>query len=360
MTYKEKIEELTQLKDYRLLYVFYSGSKLYGTDSETSDVDYKGVYVAKEDILCLKKDLEHFTYSSGSDETKNGSEDIDIQLYSLHMFFDLLRKGETSAIEIVFSVFREDNIIFIDDEFKKFIKENYKLLVSKKLDSFFGYCLGQTKKYGVKGERLTELTKIIAFFKTINEKESKLQRFKSSIEENIFNFNYQFIRFDSQLDGSKNNNVEYLEILGRKFLLTNSVEYTIQRLQEVEKDYGERAKRAKEGIDYKAISHAYRIVSQVRELVTDGKITFPRPNAEEIKRIKYGKLSYEEYQSLLETIGAEIDELSALVLESDLLPETVSEETLDKYTLMFVKNKRSVLSSFKQKLVILLDKLKGE
>lgn len=325
----------------KLLYLTQVGSKLYGTNNKDSDDDYKGIFVSNTDLVLLKKDIYHWTKTTGNDESKNTKDDVDFQLYSLHMFFDLLRKGETSAIELVFSVFREDTIEYIDPAFKRFIMSSWKLLVSKRLDSFFGYCLGQTKKYGIKGERLKELESIISILKSYNP-DDKLSEQQFNLEATIDLNKYEFISFTKGLDGSKNEEVTYLEVLGRKFLMTNSIGYVIVRLQEVQKDYGERTKRAKDSLsngsaDKKALSHAFRIVSQVEELVQTGFLTFPRPEANVIKGLKYSDMDFEEYQSILELIGNKIDTLG-VELKNSSLPDTVDEEILEHYLLQFIRN----------------------
>lgn len=328
-------------KNCKLLYLTQVGSKLYGTNNKDSDDDYKGIFVSSTDLILLKKDLHHYTKTTGNDVSKNSSDDVDFQLYSLHMFFDLLRKGETSAIELVFSVFREDTIVYIDPEFRRFIMGSWKLLVSKRLDSFFGYCLGQTIKYSVKGERLKELESIIPILESYDP-EHKLSAHEFNLQNKIDQNKYEFISFIKELNGSKNVEVTYLEVLGRKFLLTNSVGYVIEKLKEVQKQYGERTKKAKDSLyngsaDKKALSHAYRIVSQVEELVHTGFLTFPRPEANVIKGLKYSDMDFEEYQEILELIGNKIDTLG-VELKSSSLPDTVDEDILEHYLLQFIRN----------------------
>ncbi len=46
----------------------------------------------------------------------------------------------------------------------------------------------------------------------------------------------------------------------------------------------------KYGMDVKFASHAFRLCGQGTELLNAGKITFPRPNADFLKKVKYGKI----------------------------------------------------------------------
>lgn len=319
--------EYTHEYGCKLLYLTEYGSTLYGTNSDTSDVDYKGVYAPSQISLLLKIDKYNITHTSNSTASKNTEKDIDLQLYSIHMFMDLLEKGEGSAIEILFSVFRNDTTVFIDVGFRKMVLDSWKLLVSKKLNAFVSYCLGQTKKYGIKGERLKELDSIIPILESYAP-EHKLSRYQLHLENIINQHKYGFISFIQGMDGSKSEEVTFLEVLGRKFLCSTTFGYVIERLKDVQKDYGLRTK--------KALSHAVRIVYQLEELCETGFITFPLKKAQEIKTIKYGDMHFNEYQDLLERIGTSIDELK-IKIENSNLSDVVDRKILDMYILQFVK-----------------------
>lgn len=77
------------------------GAHLYGTATIKSDVDYKGVFLpAKEEVL-LGKIPKCLNFSSGDSESKNTSNDIDIEFYSLHYFIKLAREGQTVALDML-------------------------------------------------------------------------------------------------------------------------------------------------------------------------------------------------------------------------------------------------------------------
>jgi len=77
-------EFLVKNPGYEIIYITHCGSKLYGTNSETSDIDIKVIYKATKESLFVKNDLDHYSYSSGNDESKNSSTDIDIEFYGIH------------------------------------------------------------------------------------------------------------------------------------------------------------------------------------------------------------------------------------------------------------------------------------
>jgi hypothetical protein len=90
-------------------------------------------------------------------------------------------------------------------------------------------------------------------------------------------------------------------------------------------NYGERARAAmtNEGIDWKAVSHAVRVARQALELLRDHKITFPRPDAEELLAIKLGKLPYSQVSPMLEALVQEVNECEST------LPETTDKQSMD-------------------------------
>lgn len=88
-------------------------------------------------------------------------------------------------------------------------------------------------------------------------------------------------------------------------------------------------------IDKKALSHAYRIVTQLEELCETGFIKFPLSKAQQIKDIKYGDMSFDDYQLLLQEIGSKIDDLKLKIVDSQL-PEYPDRDLMDSYILTFM------------------------
>jgi len=75
--------------------------------------------------------------------------------------------------------------------------------------------------------------------------------------------------------------------------------------------YGIRTQSALDNnsIDWKAISHAIRVIYQCKELFYDGTITFPLKNCEEIKQVKQGLLHYKDVEELILTGLDEVKQL---------------------------------------------------
>ena len=120
------------------------GSRSYGLDTPESDIDYRGVFANTEasKILGLEK-LDHV----------QKQETDDIVYYEVRKFFELLRAGNTGALEILFS----QEFIETSDEFKNLIQTNrLKFLDSDRMfKCLLGYIQGERRL--ANGERTGQL-----------------------------------------------------------------------------------------------------------------------------------------------------------------------------------------------------------
>jgi len=336
-----------QYPDFEVVYITHYGSKLYGTNSESSDTDLKGIFIPTMESVLLKQDPDHWTMNTNSSDAKNTSEDIDCQLFSIYKFFHLLEKGETGAIDMLFSMFRGETIIHEDHDFTKMLRLHYKSFLSKNLGAFKGYSLNMAKKYGIKGQRFDELEKIILFLELNANpmvKQMPISAMFDRLKETFKVMDAKYLTFTLMSDGSKRNSneeaktVEYLTVLGRHFLGTINYGYLLDRLTEIRDTYGHRTKKAKEEnyIDNKAISHALRIMYELEELLDTGKIRFPLKGAEEIKRIKYNTLTEDEYSDLLNDLNIRLDEIDTKIKESSI-PEKADKKAIQQILLYYMK-----------------------
>jgi len=239
---KQYITEFEEKYKCKVLYVTLSGSKLYGTDTPNSDMDFKGIFMPTKEQVLLKQDIEHYVRDTNNTKEKNTKDDIDFSLHSLYKFFNLLEKSETGSIDVLFSMFREDTIIYQDKDFINLMKENYKHFLNKNMSAFIGYALGQSKKFGVKGARYDELDN---FVKTLNhfseeEKLMKLSYFFEYFKEITKGYNY--IKF-TEAPGPKreSQNLEtYISVLGKLFHGNVTLGYFLERIIKLYDQFGNR------------------------------------------------------------------------------------------------------------------------
>jgi hypothetical protein len=91
-------------------------------------------------------------------------------------------------------------------------------------------------------------------------------------------------------------NQPVLQVLGKEHQGTIHIDVFLLRMLNEARERGHRARRAARahGKDWKALSHALRVIDEVTELLTDGTVTFPLKNAEYICRVKHGDIDFDE------------------------------------------------------------------
>lgn len=246
---KEVLRELEVKNNVKVLYITKSGSKLYGTDNPNSDEDYKFIYASIERDVLLKRDKEFLKIGKDT-KIKNGKDDVDLDGYSVHKFMDLLAKSETGAMDVLFSMFNPDNVIFEDPEFTALIKENYNKFLNRNMKSFIGYALGQTKKFGIKGARYDELTKFVSFLNSIPQSspDEKLnvyfERFETFMKEEKLKY-IKFVQASKTRGLAEEEYTEYISVLGKMFEGSTTFLYMKERVQTLFDQFGNRTKSQK-------------------------------------------------------------------------------------------------------------------
>jgi len=307
------------------------GSHLYGTNTPSSDMDYKGVYLPTKKQIILgtfKKSISENT-KQGSD-TKNTKDDIDTEMYSLHYFIDLACAGETVALDMLHAPM-EFWTLSTDEDGKPCtyhpiwmeIIDQRNMFYTKNLKAFVEYARRQASKYGVKGSRLNDAFRVLEFLG------------EAGVEGAMADTSYRLRDVWDQLPVGEHirkipatpesNDLRMYEVCNRQMQETVTLGYAIKMVGNFYEAYGSRAKMAAEnkGVDWKAVSHAFRAAYEVKQLLTEGTITFPLREAEFLKQIKTGQLDYMSVVApALNDLITEVEEISA----KSLLPETVDRQ----------------------------------
>lgn len=311
----EKIKE-----KYNLVVLSRHGSHLYGTDTENSDTDYKGIFLPTLEDVILQRIPKSIHYNTCDDKSKNSGDDIDIELHSLHHFIKLACEGQTIAVDLLFST--KNHIIESSSAWNDIVKNRDKLF-SKDQRALLEYCMRQASKYGIKGSRLDAVKNAIEFLDEC-ENNDRLSQVWNQLPRGEHTFKYEAT--------SKNNNQRMYEVCGRKFPESVRVEYAIESLSKVYDKYGERAKAAQnnDNIDWKALSHAVRAAKQLIELYSTGNIIFPLKDKDLLVAIKTGKMDYTtEVAPLIEKAVDEVEKLA----EKSGFPAKVNTKYWDEFIL---------------------------
>ncbi len=302
------------------------GSHLYGTDTPESDRDYKGIFMpSKREIYLGKipKSLQENTKKNS--DTKNSPADIDTEVYSLHYFLQLACEGQTVALDMLHcpkELLLESSCIW------EALVKNRHLFYTKDLNAFVGYARKQAAKYGIKGSRLNDAKRVLESLKYYKNRYGnlKLTNIWGDLPEGEHIIKHP---------PDEAHELRLYEVCGKKLQETASIEYTIPIIERFYQNYGDRAIKAAQniGIDWKAVSHAFRAAFQVKSILTKGEIIFPLQEASFLKDVKAGKLDYQSIVApKLDNLMDKLEELSA----KSLLPKKVNRKYWDEFLISVI------------------------
>lgn len=323
------------MKPLRRLVTTVHGSHLYGTSTPESDRDYKGVHLPSGQGILLQRPENVFDESIKAKDAagKNTGDAIDHQSYSVEKFCRMLAIGDGFATEILFAP--DDCIVEAAPEWDA-LKEEAKALLNREVKGFVGYCKQQAAKYGVKGSRMEAVEKLVILLNDAMKKHDPKTRLEV-IEDELRAFTDQVEMANLMvIESGCTKDMLHIECCGRKVSMRSGLEDASKIYGAVWNNYGERARRAKEskGVDWKAVSHAVRVARQAQELMTTGRITFPRPDAEELLDIKLGKFAYTDIQPMLEGLIDELDRIDSVLPpkpDEDEIERIISEIVLPRH-----------------------------
>lgn len=256
--------------DY-LIFEGYSGSHLYGTATEDSDVDSRGVSIPPMEVL-----LDPFNEFSVKDSFEDGK---DRAIYSLKQFFKLCADNNPNVLELLFVP--TNKTIFSSYAWEK-IKQNRHMFLSKNIKHrFLGYAISQLEK--IKRHR--------EWF--LNPPSHKPTR-----EE--FGLGHTSLVTETVLP-------HVFGIPQNLFVDEHRGEFARERAyrdakriwdnyDRWQKERNPKRRGAEElyGYDSKCATHLFRLLGEGETLLKTGDLVFPLPNAKELLEIKKGKYTFEE------------------------------------------------------------------
>lgn len=297
------------------------GSHLYGLSTPTSDVDYKGIYMPTATQILLGTAPKTIDVSTNKGNTKNSSEDIDESYYSFQYFIENALKGETFAIDML----HMDNTIKYNI-YWEYLVDNRKRFYSKDMKAFVGYAQRQAAKYSIKGSRLAFLEEVVSILSVL-PKDDKLAEHIDKLPLGEFS------------SIKENSEGLYWLAVSKMFYFSTPIYHVVDSLSKIQKGYGKRAEQARDnkGVDWKAISHAFRAAYQLRDIFENGDFEYPLKETNFLKQVKAGELDFlTEVQGELEKVIDQVKELAEL---SDL-PDKVDRTWADN--LVFLAHKEII------------------
>lgn len=315
-----------------------TGSQLYGLATPTSDIDYKGVYIPDAEDILLNK-----TPKTSINDSGKGQDDT--EMYTLLGFMNLLKQGQTGAIELLFAP--ADSIVESSPLWVE-IQNNRDKFLHSNISSFIGYCKSQAHKNSLKHQRIVTLKKILKIIAEVLERhalhnlqlvgEGKDQLSKPKIGDIIplfkeaglgkcdWDVSFDVPNEDKKAEGFS---AYFMEVHHQKIHYALSLGLAQEQLKAKLDEYGARANSLTTNADWKALSHAVRVGQEAIELLSTGKIEFPLDDAEYLLMIKNGERSFKEVS---EEIDNNLEHIKYWE-ENSVLPKEIDTRVLDEIVL---------------------------
>jgi predicted nucleotidyltransferase len=306
-----KALEFCEAGKHTLLYLTRYGSHLYGTNTERSDQDFKGLYLPNIDNLILCKKLEPYKFKTATDDVKNTESDWEVQLYPIQTWLNVLVKnGETEGIELLYSYTYRGAVIYCNSLMEDVFSYKGSLFDPVNCQAFIGFAVSQAAKYFTKAERYSVIKNIYDYAYNIlkDKKIAEKTKVKEVFDEIINRFYHPSYCLEIT-----NGNIRSLEICGKIHQESIGLDEFVYRLAKSVKHYGHRTVTAAEMnfADYKSLSHALKALYVVESLYETHAISFPFPTeiSSILTDIKNGLVPVEKIESMIEGKIQRVNEL---------------------------------------------------
>ena len=281
-------------KDLKVIFECKAGSHLYGTSTDNSDIDTRGVFIPSEEYFL------GFLHNIEQVETKVE----DTVHFDIRKFLKLASECNPNIVELLFVP--KEACSVRTDEWNLIIDKKELFLSKKARWTFSGYAVSQLHRIKRHRNWLLHPPKsqpLRSDFGLPMDRTLVTKDQLGALEELTSAFNKDLME-DFNLD------INTLNILHKEkaFLNANKEWNSYQNWKDTRNP--QRAELETQfGYDTKHGAHLYRLISEGRELLLTGKITFPRPDANILLDIRNGKYSYDELIELVGDIDTEFDKL---------------------------------------------------
>ena len=327
------------------------GSHAYGTNTATSDEDFKGVAIPPQEYI--------FGFTKRFEQAELKAPNPDAVIYDIRKFFTLAADCNPNIIEVLHT---DPADHFIVTPLGQKVLDNKDVFLSKKIKhTFLGYSVSQLKRIkthkrwimdppsapptradlGLPEQTLIPQDQLTAAFAEVQK---ELDRMNFDFMENLEESTKIEIRTSmaSMLAEMKITSDEQFGAAARKIGLSDNFIHIMQRERQYtsakrEWDQYQNWKKTRNvtrsaleekfGYDTKHAYHLVRLIRMCREILTTGKVQVKRPDRVELLAIRNGAWTYEQ---LIEFAEREELELNELYNTTNVLPKVPDKERLDK------------------------------
>lgn len=357
----KKSPHMKWIEDNTVLLVRH-GSHAYGTNTATSDEDFKGIAIpTKKYFLGTMHRFE---------QAELKAPDPDAVIYDIRKFFNLAADCNPNIIEVLHT---DPSDHFIVSPIGEEILAHKNDFLSKKIKfTFMGYSVAQLKRikthkrwimdppthsptraeYGLPEQTLIPTDQLLAVQAEIQK---ELDRFQFDFMEGLEESQKIEIRaiMSEMLAELKITTDMHFAAAARKIGMDENFIHLMQMERQyagakrefdqyqnwkVTRNPARAALEEKYGYDTKHAYHLVRLIRMCREILTTGKVLVKRPDREELLTIRNGAWTYEQ---LIEFAEREELELNELYLTSTALPTKPDKEKLDQLCIRLVEQSLS-------------------
>ena len=334
------------------LFITKRGSHAYGTNIETSDVDYVGIFIQPLDMV-----IGYKTYIEQISDEKN-----DKTFYEIGRFLDLLKVNNPNILELLNSP--KDCIVYCHPIMSEILDNKEKFISKICSKSFASYAIsqikksrGQNKKQNWESEKITKKTPLdfcnifngvnnipLTDFLEQNNLEQKfcgLSKLPHARDGYILFYDNEGDKKFRGISFEKSNDIRLSSIpvglnpLG--YISYNKDGYSYHCKEWLSERNTQRwidVKNHDQKIDGKNLLHCVRLLEMSKEIAKGEGINVRRPNAEFLISIRRGEIDLE---TLIKKSEKDIEEIKELFKCSNL-PEEVDSDLINKTLLKIRKN----------------------
>lgn len=322
-----------------VMFMVQYGSRLYGTSTPESDTDLKAIFLPNIDDVLLGKRMSSTKARFDADGVKITDDTqsmsaggVETEFIPFQTFVRDFVQGQTYAVECAFAILEQgpSSPSINGQREYELVFEMVQKFKNSQVYSMVSFAQKQTFDYVRRGERLNHLEAVESALM-----EAMMHFFGDPVMPRLDTWLgssqiLDVVARDAGLktDVSVNNNKSQrtLELNGRSYLESTRLDHILEQVRKQIRKYGDRSAQAAEvDVDYKSLSHAVRVYQQSIELLDNGGITFPRPNAAELLTIKQGRANLEEVKAKLEELDAEVLKKQASSTLQDKTPALVTQ-----------------------------------
>lgn len=341
------------------------GSHLYGTNTDTSDHDFKVIVLPELRDLILGKTLQvqRFRFDPTGqpvdDHTTMPANGYEAEHISVHKLVSDYIGGQAYAVEVIFAVlqgFHKEHLGRSNadpreaaraEAFEKLCKHLATKFKHRNVNGMIGFAMKQTFDYVRRGERFALACKVLEAADKIHQllkhnptptRLDTMVTYVGPTDDNIITHTVLdeiVLRTGLEKGQTINRDKTFstLKLNGREYLETTTLGHFCTAVEALIDSYGERSTRAAEtDVDWKSLSHAVRVYQQVNEYFETGFITFPRQNAKDLLKIKSGQRDIEWVTGLLrdlDDLTTENSDACGLSMPDALMKRAVDADLYD-------------------------------